>query len=81
MQKERILNYIDTWKTRCYEDIPEELHAKVEHSLRAPSYRMICRSILKNDICCTSLGYSRAKSKAVEDAKREFKSRTQPELF
>ena len=81
MQKERILNYIDTWKSRCYEEIPDELHAKVEHSLRAPSYRMICRSILKNDICCASLGYSRTKSEAVEAAKREYKKKIQPELF
>lgn len=81
MQKEKILNYIQAWKSRCYEDLPDELPAKVENSLRAPSYKMICRAILKNDIHCKSLGFSTPQTMAIEQAKRMHKSKTQPELF
>lgn len=81
MQKTKILNYIETWTTRCYDSIPDELPHKVEQSLRAPSYKAICRSILKNDLHCTSLGYSKPSSCAVETAKRIHRAKIQPELF
>lgn len=81
MQKQRILTYIETWKDRCYEDLPDELPHKVEQSLRAPSYKMICKAILKNDVFCTSLGFSRPGSEAIESAKRIHRAKVQPELF
>lgn len=81
MQKKKISKYIRVWKGRCYKDLPDELPSGVENSLRAPSYKMICKAILKNDLHCTTLGYAKPESQAVNDARRILKQKTQPELF
>lgn len=57
--KERIQNYIDSWKSRGYpESLPEELPERIVSSGFAPSYKAICVAILKNDHSLSSLGFS-----------------------
>jgi predicted phosphoadenosine phosphosulfate sulfurtransferase len=41
--------------------IPDEADPRLEGMGLAPSYRQICRAIIKNDAALTSLGFSRPK--------------------
>lgn len=61
--KTKIISYISTWERRDYQaGIPDEADAKLEASGIAPSYRHICKAILKNDVALKSLGFSRQKT-------------------
>ena len=75
--KNKIKNYIAKWKKQGYENgLPDEAPAKLEALNKVPSYRMICKAILKNDLCLTSLGYSKPKSEMYNLLKRiEINSR------
>lgn len=69
--KQKILNYIEEWKQRCYSDgIPDEAPIRLEKLNKVPSYRMICLAIMKNDTHLETLGYSRPKTQAYHDIKR-----------
>jgi predicted phosphoadenosine phosphosulfate sulfurtransferase len=58
--KNKILKYVEKWEGRGYADgIPDEADPKLEGLGRVPSYRLICKAILKNDVALTSLGYTR----------------------
>lgn len=58
--RSKIAAYIATWTMRGYRDgIPDEADAVLEALNKAPSYRMICRAIMKNDVALLSLGQSR----------------------
>ena len=48
---------------RAYpEGIPDEVDAKLEAKREAPSWRRICKSILRNDYWCKGLGFTQHKS-------------------
>jgi predicted phosphoadenosine phosphosulfate sulfurtransferase len=67
----KILNYISTWEKRGYPDgIPDETDSNLELMNKVPSYRAICKAILKNDIALTSLGFSRSKSEVYSAFKK-----------
>jgi predicted phosphoadenosine phosphosulfate sulfurtransferase len=67
--KEKIRKYIDLWESRCYPDgIPDEAPVELEHLI--PSYKRICKALLKNDNHLEGLGYSRPKCKAYMELKR-----------
>lgn len=69
--REKILNYIKKWESQGYPDgIPDEADLKLEALNKVPSYRMICKAILKNDLALTSLGYSRPKTESYNILKR-----------
>lgn len=77
----KILKYIAKWKGRGYpDDIPDEADLKLEAMKKVPSYRMICKAILKNDVALTSLGYSKPQCdsygvlKRIELAERKAKN-------
>lgn len=58
--KEKIFMYIKKWEKCGYADgIPDEAPYELEKELLVPSYRMICKAILKNDIACQTLGFDR----------------------
>lgn len=62
--KEKIKNYILDWELKCYKDgIPDEIPVRLEQLNKAPSYKQICKALLKNDINLKSLGFSSKKSK------------------
>ena len=76
--KKDIMNYIKTWEQRCYFDgIPDEVPIRIDQLNKAPSYRRIALSILKNDL--ELIGISPKKSiyysmlKRIEINKRESK--------
>ena len=69
--KQKILDYIKKWESQGYpEGLPDEADAKLEGLGKVPSYRQICRAILKNDVSLSSLGYAREASEAYSAIKR-----------
>ena len=62
---ERIRTFLGWWKERGYPDgIPQEVPSNLESKRVAPSWRRICKSLLKNDYFCKGLGFSQPKSEA-----------------
>lgn len=53
------------WRERGYEDgIPDEAPYELEAAREAPSWRRVCKSLLRNDYWCKGLGFSQHKSPA-----------------
>lgn len=69
--KTKILQYIKVWESRGYPNgIPDEAPPALEARNRVPSYRLICRAILNNDVSLQTLGYEREPCKAYLALKR-----------
>jgi predicted phosphoadenosine phosphosulfate sulfurtransferase len=69
--KQKILDYIRKWESQGYPDgIPDEADAKLEGLKKVPSYRMICKAIMKNDLALVSLGYNRPQTESYSVLKR-----------
>lgn len=65
-----IMSYIKDWESKCYSDgIPDE--APSELGIKVPSYKMICRAILRNDRNLLTLGYSRPHNDYYNELKRK----------
>ena len=87
--KNKIINYIKKWERQGYPNgIPDEAPAVLEVLGKVPSYRLICRAILKNDVQLKLLGYARDDCPAYRELKRielmergVIKPSTQEELF
>ena len=63
--KNKVLNYVSTWKCRGYENgIPDTCPPELEALNKVASYRMICRAIMRNDLALTTLGFTRPKTDA-----------------
>jgi predicted phosphoadenosine phosphosulfate sulfurtransferase len=69
--KGRIQVYIKKWESRCYSDgVPDEAPHRLESLNKVPSYRLICKAIMKNDSQLKTLGYSRKKTLIYDEIKR-----------
>jgi len=63
----KILVFRKWWIDNCYKDgIPDEADPVLEASRKVPSWRRVCKSILRNDYWCKGLGFSQHKSEAYE---------------
>lgn len=63
--KDKIAVYIKWYMDRGYEDgIPDEGDYRLEQSGKIPSWRRICRTLLRNDYWCKGLGFSPTKKSA-----------------
>lgn len=63
--KDKIAVYIKWYMDRGYEDgIPDEGDYRLEQSGKIPSWRRICRTLLRNDYWCKGLGFSPTKQSA-----------------
>ena len=63
--RQKIGNYVNKWERQGYEDgLPDEAPARLEDLNKVPSYRLICKAIIKNDFALETLGYSRTKCPA-----------------
>lgn len=61
----RFRSFIRGWKQRGYEnDIPDEAPSILESKHWAPSYRRLCKVLLRNDYWCKGLGLTQPKSEA-----------------
>jgi len=63
----KILIFERWWKERGYEDgVPDAADYHMEAARRAPSWRRVCKSLLRNDYWCKGIGFSQHKSGAYE---------------
>lgn len=59
--------FVKWWMDRGYEEgIPDEAEYKLEADRKVPSWRRICKSLLRNDYWCKGLGFSQHRSQAYE---------------
>lgn len=61
---ERFQKFIYGWLKRGYEEIPDEAPPELEAKQWAPSWRRMCKVLLRNDYWCKGLGQSQPKSEA-----------------
>ncbi|NRA93392.1 MAG: DUF3440 domain-containing protein [Psychroserpens sp.] len=62
--KQRFTKFIVSWKKRGYSKIPDSAPHDLEVKQWAPSWRRMCRCILRNDYYCKGLGQVQPKSEA-----------------
>lgn len=61
----KILLWIKWWKERGYEEgIPDEAPYELEVGRRVPSWRRVCKALLRNDFWAKGLGFTQHKSTA-----------------
>ena len=75
------------WSERGYPGgIPDEADHDMEQARRAPSWRRVCKSLLRNDYWCKGLGFSQHKSTGYSKyldlmRRRKDEWRVQPDLL
>lgn len=62
--RERFTKFMSQWKKRGYTTIPDASPHDLEVKQWAPSWRRMCRCILRNDFYCKGLGQTQPKSEA-----------------
>jgi predicted phosphoadenosine phosphosulfate sulfurtransferase len=75
--RNKIAVFIQWWRARGFLLIPDEVDPKAEASRDAPSWRRICKSLLRNDYWCKGLSFSQHKSEAYERYQKVMKKRRQ----
>lgn len=60
----RFRSFIKGWRGRGYDEIPDEAPKILEDQQWAPSYRRLCKVLLRNDWWCKGLGLTQPKSEA-----------------
>jgi predicted phosphoadenosine phosphosulfate sulfurtransferase len=65
--RDKVLLHVKWWQERGYpEGIPDEAPPELEAAREAPSWRRVCKSLLRNDYWCKGLGFSQHKSDAYD---------------
>ena len=76
--KNKITHFVKWWIDRGYEgDIPDEADYILESEKKVPSWRRICKSLLRNDYWCKGLSYTQHKSEAYEKYLKLMESKKQ----
>lgn len=79
--------FIKGWRRRGYDVIPDYAPAELEANSWAPSWRRMCKALLRNDWWCKGLGFTQPKSEAwmryklIKKAEEEKKKANQSSLF
>jgi len=74
--KDKISVFLHWYESRGYPDgIPDEADSHAEAARKAPSWRRICKVILKNDRLCKGLGFSQTSSVAFEKYQKIMRKR------
>ena len=72
----KIATFVHWWQVRGYPDgIPDEADPEDEAAKRAPSWRRVCKALLRNDYWCKGLSFSQHKSGAYEKYLKVMKNR------
>lgn len=80
--KNKIMLFRKWWIERGYSpDIPDEVDLNLENKRDVPSWRRVCKSLLRNDYWCKGLGFSQHKSKAYEKYLELMRKRKQNGYF
>lgn len=66
----RFKKFIKGWHDRGYNVIPEEAPPELEAKCWAPSWRRMCKVLLRNDYWCKGLGQAQPKSEAWQRFKK-----------
>lgn len=78
--KNKIYKFIKWWKERGYPDgIPDEADYMMEQKKNVPSWRRICKSLLRNDYWCKGLSFTQQKSTAYEAYLKRMKEEREME--
>lgn len=82
----RFKKFIAGWKQRGYETIPDEAPHELEVKCWAPSWRRMCKVLLRNDYWCKGLGQAQPLSDSYQKfkeikAKRKIASQLQSEVL
>jgi len=90
----RFQKFIYGWHQRGYDRIPDEAPPELESKCWAPSWRRMCKVLLRNDYWCKGLGQTQPKSDAYQrfkaikkarklnkEAEAEINSKKQGDLF
>ncbi len=76
--RNKVLLFNKWWSARGYADgIPDEAPAALEAKRLAPSWRRVCKALLRNDYWCKGLGFSQHKSAAYEQYQELMRRRRQ----
>jgi len=63
--KNKLAVYLKWWSKRGYQDgIPDKAEVRLESYGKVPTWRKICKTILRNDYWCKGLGFSPTKTSA-----------------
>lgn len=62
----KIETFISWWRDEYPNGIPDETDPKLENSKKAPSWRRVCKTLLRNDYWCKGLSFTQHKSGAYE---------------
>ena len=74
--RNKIAVFIRWWMMRGYPDgIPQEVDPKLEAARDAPSWRRICKALLRNDYHCKAMSFSQTKSHAYEQYRKVMRNR------
>lgn len=80
--KNKIYTFIKWWEARGYpEGIPDQAPSILESQKLAPSWRRVCKSLLRNDFWCKGLGFTQHKTEAYNKYLKLKKERRQSENF
>ena len=75
--KNKIAMFIHWWQLHGYQTIPDEMPHGAEANKEAPSWRRICKALLRNDYWCKGLSFNQHKSTAYKKYLRVMKVRRQ----
>lgn len=72
----KIAVFLHWWEERGYPDgIPDEADIHLEAAKKVPSWKRVCKALLRNDYWCKGLSFSQTKSEAYEKYKKVMKRR------
>lgn len=78
--KNKIYKFIKWWEQRGYPNgIPDEADYQMEQKKNVPSWRRICKSLLRNDYWCKGLSFTQQKSTAYEKYLEMMKAKREAE--
>jgi predicted phosphoadenosine phosphosulfate sulfurtransferase len=66
----RFKKFIAGWSRRGYATIPDEVAPELEAKCWAPSWRRMCKVLLRNDYWCKGLGMTQPRSEAFQRYKQ-----------
>jgi len=76
--RNKVVLFEKWWVERGYSDgIPDEADYQMEAQRLAPSWRRVCKSLLRNDYWCKGLGFSQQKSAGYQKYQDLMKARKQ----
>lgn len=76
--EDKISVFLHWWSERGYQHgIPDEADIHEEAAKSVPSWKRVCKALLRNDYWCKGLSFSQTKSDAYEKYKKVMKNRRQ----